>query len=78
MHDHGVALTGKLEERRELGSLGVLARRPVGKDAVERDAVELAVRMLVNAADSDVAEALATQHRRFPTAECQAELYDLF
>jgi hypothetical protein len=45
VHDHGVARTGKLEERRHLWALGVL----------------------VNAADSDVAEALARQ-RRVPRA----------
>ena len=58
MHDHGVAFTGELEERRQLRALGVLPRRSVGKDAVEREAVELTVRVLVHAADSDVAEAL--------------------
>ena len=59
MDNHGVALAGELEQRRQLQALRVLAGGPVGKDAVEREAVKLLVGILVDAADADVAEALA-------------------
>jgi hypothetical protein len=59
MHNHGVALTGELEEHRQLRPLGVLAGCLVGKDAVECEAVELTVWILVRAADPDIAQSLA-------------------
>ncbi|GHF58282.1 hypothetical protein GCM10017781_38190 [Deinococcus metalli] len=58
MHDDGVALADEAQERVELGTPGVLARRLVAEDARQSLAVELAIRILVGAADADVADAV--------------------
>ena len=73
-HD-GVAVAGEAEQHRELWPLGVLAGGVVGEQAVDVRPVELAIRVLLEAADPDVAEALAG-HGLTP-AKCQDELYNL-
>jgi hypothetical protein len=73
-HDR-VPVAGEAEQRCELGPLRVLARSVIGEEAVDDEAVELAIRVLLEAADPDVAEALAGH--RLPSTKCQGRLYDL-
>ena len=53
----------------------VFAGRLVGEGAIEGDAVELALDVLVDAADPDVADPLPSHRGFFPA--CQVELQDL-
>jgi len=53
---------GDAQEGVELGTRDLLARGLVGEDAVHRHLLELAVRILVEGADPDVADALSVQH----------------
>jgi hypothetical protein len=50
----------------------VLARRLVGVGPIERHAVELALRALIDAAHPDVADPL-TAHRRLPTQDVRLD-----
>jgi len=58
VHDHGVAVADEAEQGLELRPLRVLGGDAVGEGLVERDAVELPVEVLVQAADPDVADSL--------------------
>lgn len=60
--DDGIALAGELQQGLKLGAVDVLAADLVGKGLVNLDAVELTVGVLVEAADANVAEALASAH----------------
>ena len=58
---YGVALAHEAQQRVELRSLGVLARRLIGEYLVYLGVFQLACRVLVEAADPDVADALTGQ-----------------
>ncbi len=74
MHHHGVALAHEGEQPFQLRTLGVLARRLISEQPVHRNLLELAFRVLVEAADADVADALTV--RGTPEDNCQEEIYD--
>jgi len=61
MDEYGVAVAHKAQQRIALRSLRVFPRRLVGKGAVERDSVELALGILLEATDPHIAEPL-TKH----------------
>ncbi len=56
--DDGVAVAREADEGVELGAGGVLARGVVGEGAIDGDTVELAIGVLVEGGDADVADAL--------------------
>ena len=47
MHQNGVAVTGKINQRFQLGTVLVFPRRLVGEDPVEMLVVELSDRLLI-------------------------------
>jgi hypothetical protein len=60
VHDHGIALAHEGQQRLELGPLCVLARGLVGEDPIDRDLLLLlTLGVLLEAADSDVTDALS-------------------
>ena len=59
VHEEGVAVPDEAQELLELGALDDLARGLVAEDPVQLHALELALRVLVQAADPDVSDALA-------------------
>ncbi len=61
VHHHRVALAHEGEQPFQLGALGVLAACLVGEHLVHLDVFELPFRVLVEAADADVADALTVQ-----------------
>lgn len=69
VHDHGVAVAYEADHGLKLRPVHVFAGRLVGEGAIEGDAVELAFDVLVDAADSDVADPLPNQCCFLP--ECQ-------
>jgi hypothetical protein len=58
VHEEGVTVPDEAQQLLELGAFGVLARGLVGVDPLQRDALELAAGVLVQAADPDVSDAL--------------------
>jgi len=74
VHHHRVALAHESQQRFQLRALSVLARCRVGEHASDLDVLQLAFRVLVEAADPDVADALTVQGPSF-TEFCQVELY---
>lgn len=58
MDDEGIAVLAKAKEFIELGPFGVLARGFVREDPVQLNIFELALSVLVQAADPDVSDAL--------------------
>lgn len=91
VHHHGVALADEAQQRFELGALGVLARGLVGEHLAHLCLFQLAFRVLVEAADPDVADAVPLHDvslvegglsalsvpLRLKARFCQAEIYDL-
>ena len=73
--DHGVTLAHEGQQPFEFGAPGVLARGLVGEETVHPDLLELALGVLVEAADADVADAL-TVHGGIAGSICQEGLYD--
>jgi hypothetical protein len=59
VHDDGIALAHESQQRLELGPLRVLARGLVGEDPIDRDLLQLTLGVLLEAADSDVTDALS-------------------
>ena len=58
MHHHGVALAHKGEQSIQLGALRVFAGGLVRERAGHLDAFQLPIRVLIKAADADIADAL--------------------
>jgi len=58
VHDDRIPLAGEAQEGIQLGTIDIFARRFVGEGAVHRDLFKLAIRVLVEGADPDVADAL--------------------
>ena len=75
MHHHRVALAHQGEQPFQLGALRVLARCHVGEQPVHRNKLKLAFRVLVEAADADVADTLTVQ-RVLLRVICQEEIYN--
>ena len=73
LHDDGIAVAHEVEQCVELRTLRVLARRLVGEEPIDGNLIELAISILVEAADPDVADALTVQ-MWLPQAKCQSEL----
>src|SRR5262249_3882417 len=65
MDDDRIAIAGKSQKRLQLGSLGVLPRSFVGKDTVDRNVLQLALGVLVKAADAHITDPLSA-HRASP------------
>ncbi|KNX93036.1 hypothetical protein A7907_00615 [Acinetobacter baumannii] len=61
MHHHGVALADEGQQPFQLGTLGVLARSLVGEHPRHLNTLQLPFRVLVEAADADIADALTLQ-----------------
>ena len=59
VHDHGIALAHEGQQRLELGPLCILARGLVREDPIDRDLLQLTLGVLLEAADSDVTDALS-------------------
>ncbi|MOA07606.1 hypothetical protein D3C78_1273130 [compost metagenome] len=58
MDHQGVPVAHVAEQRVELGTLGVLAGRLVGEHLAHLGALELAIRVLVEGTDPDIADPL--------------------
>ena len=75
VHHHRVALTGEGEQPFQFRTLRVLTRSLVGKEPIDLDLLELAFRVLVEAAHPDVADELTVQGvLLYPI--CQEEIYN--
>jgi hypothetical protein len=61
VNHHGVAFAHEGQQRIELGPLGVFARCLVGEHPADFDLLQLPFRVLVEAADPDIADALTLQ-----------------
>ena len=61
VHDHRVALAHEAEQILQLRAAHILAGGLVGEHPVHRHALELALRVLIEAADADIADALSVQ-----------------
>lgn len=61
VHYHSVALAHEGQQRIQFRPLGVLARRFIGEYLVHPNLFELAFRVLVEAADPDIADTLTVQ-----------------
>ncbi len=61
VHHHGVALADEAQQRFELGTLGVLARGLVGEHLAHLGLFQLAFRVLVEAANPDIADTVSLQ-----------------
>jgi hypothetical protein len=61
MHDQGVALSDEADYVIQLRTVYILAGCPVGEHPIHRHALELAFRVLIEAADADIADALSVQ-----------------
>ena len=61
VHHHGIALAHEGQQRVELVALRIFARRLVGEHLVHLALFELAFRVLVEATDPHVADALTVQ-----------------
>lgn len=61
MHHHGIALADEAQQRLQLGALGVLAGGLVGEHLAYLGLFQLAFRVLVEATDPDVTDALSLQ-----------------
>jgi hypothetical protein len=72
--NHRIAFTDEGEEGIELRAAGILAGGFIGEDAVEFNAVQLAIGILVGAADADVADALAF-HTHLSGVDCRDGVY---
>ncbi len=59
VHDHGVPVADEAEQGHPLRPVGVFARRALSERAVDGDALELPVGVLVEAADSSVGDPLS-------------------
>jgi len=66
VHHHGVTLADELQHRRQLRPVQVLARHVVGEGAVDLDAVQLPVGVLLQGADPGVADPLTVDDRPQP------------
>jgi hypothetical protein len=76
VHHHGVAFAHEGQQPFKFGTLGVLARRLVGEHLADFDLLQLPFRVLVEAADADVADALTVQDAS--KGKCvRNEIYDL-
>jgi hypothetical protein len=58
VHQHGVTFADEAEQCPQLRPMRILARRVIGEQPVQCDAVELSIDILVEAADTDVADPL--------------------
>jgi len=58
MHDDGVPLAREVQQGVELRPGDILSRGFVGEGAIDGDLFELAIRVLVERADADIADAL--------------------
>lgn len=61
VHHHGVAFANETEHGLQLGTLGVLARGFVGEQLADLDLFKLAFRVLVEAANPDIADTVSLQ-----------------
>jgi hypothetical protein len=61
MHHHGIALAGEGQQPFKLGTLRILAGSLIGKYLANVDFLQLPIRVLVEAADADIADALTLQ-----------------
>jgi len=91
VHHHCIAFADEAQQRFELGALGVLARCLVGEHLAHLGLFQLAFRVLVKAADPDVADAVPLHDVSLVEGGlsalsvplclkahfCQAEIYDL-
>jgi len=59
VHDHRVPLAREAQQGIELGTRDILARCLVGEGAVHGNLLELAIRVLVERADPDIADPLS-------------------
>ena len=75
VHHHRVALAGEGEQPFQFRTLRVLTRSLVGKEPIDLDMLELAFRVLVEAAHPDVADALTVQGVLLNPI-CQEEIYN--
>ena len=75
VHHHCVVLAREGEQPFQFRTLPVLARSFVGKEPIDRDMLELAFRVLVEAAHPDVADAVTLQGVLLNPI-CQEELYN--
>ena len=75
VHHHRVALAHEGDQPFQLGAMGILTRCLIGEHLVHLDMFELSFRILIEAADADVADALTVQDGLLRTM-CQDEIYD--
>nr|AWM64124.1 Hypothetical protein [Klebsiella pneumoniae] len=61
MHHHCIAFADEAQQPFKLGALGVLARSLIGEYLTDFDLLQLPIRVLVEAADADIANALTLQ-----------------
>lgn len=61
VHHHGVALAHKGQQPFKFGTLRVLAGSLIGEYLTDFDLLQLPIRVLVEAADADIANALTLQ-----------------
>jgi len=76
VHHHRVSFAHEGEQPFQFGPPCVLARRLVGEQLVHRNLFQLPLRVLVEAADADVTDALTVQGILLREM-CQEEIYDL-
>ena len=74
MDDDRVAIAGKSQQRLQLGPSGVLPGSLVGKDTVDRNVLQLALWVLVKAADAHITDPLSAQ-RTSPGRDCRIRVY---
>jgi len=74
VHDDRIPLAREAQQGIELGPRDILARCFVGEGAVHRNLFELAVRVLVEGADPDIADALSIHTI---SSICQDRVYDV-
>ena len=62
VHYHGIALADEGQQPFKFGALRVLAGSLIGEDLADLDLLQLPVRVLFEAADADIADALTLQY----------------
>ena len=76
MHHDGVTFAHEGQQGVELWPLCIFARCFVGEHLVLLNLLQLTLRVLIEATDSDIADALTFQSS-LPSEFCQVEIYDL-
>ena len=75
MDDDRIAIASKSQERLQLRSPHIFSRSLVRKDTVYRNVLQLALRVLVKAADTHITDPLSTQ-KSSPGRECRVRVLD--